>query len=72
MATPAELVALVEALEKVRATGYARVTSEGRTVEYRSMDEIDRALAGLRAQLAAAAGTPLPRRIYVWQDGKGL
>jgi len=23
-------------------------------------------------QLAAAAGTPLPRRIYVWQDGKGL
>ena len=72
MATSAELTALVDALEKVRATGYARVTYEGRSVEYRSLDEIDRALAALRARLAAAAGTPLPRRIYVWQDGKGL
>ena len=34
MATSAELIALVDALEKVRATGYARVTYEGRSVEY--------------------------------------
>jgi|APTNR8051073442_1049403.scaffolds.fasta_scaffold68592_2 hypothetical protein len=72
MASTAEIDATIAALEKVRASGYARVTHEGRTVEYRSLAEIDRALAGLRGQRAAAAGTPVVRRIYAWQDGKGL
>jgi hypothetical protein len=68
----AELTALIASLEKLRASGYARVSYEGRTVEYRGIADIDRALAGLRAQLATANGSTPVRRIYAYQDGKGL
>ena len=72
MATTAELEARIVALEKLRANGYARVTYEGHTVEYRSLTEIDSAIASLRAQLATARATPLVRQIYVQQPDKGL
>ena len=65
MATAEQIAAQIEKLEGLRANGYARVSYEGQTVEYRSLAEIDRAIAALRASLASATGTPAIRQIYV-------
>ncbi|MGZ9093020.1 MAG: phage head-tail joining protein [Rhodoplanes sp.] len=71
MATAEEITARIEQLEKLKATGFARVSYEGRTVEYRSLAEIERAIASLRDQLAAA--DPPPRRVvYAYQRRKAL
>jgi hypothetical protein len=45
MPTVIELNSRREALTAQRASGVARVSYDGRTVEYRSMAEIDRAIA---------------------------
>lgn len=62
----------IAALEGLRANGYARVGYEGHTVEYRSLVEIDRAIATLRTSLAGATGKPAIRQIYVQQPDKDL
>lgn len=53
MATLAEQIA---ALEEARASGITRVKYRDREVEYRSIEEIDRVLADLRAQPSGASG----------------
>ena len=72
MATAKQIAAQIEKLEELRANGYARVSYDGRLVEYRSLSEIDRAIAALRASLASATGKPAIRQIYVQQPGKDL
>ena len=72
MATADQIAAQIDTLEGLRANGYARVSYEGHTVEYRSLAEIDRAIATLRASLASATGKPAIRQIYVQQPDKGL
>ena len=72
MATTDQITARIEKLEGLRANGFARVSYEGHTVEYRSLAEIDRAIATLRASLASATGSPAIRQIYVQQPDKGL
>jgi hypothetical protein len=47
------------------------VSYEGHTVEYRSLAEIDRAIAVLKGQLASTTNA-LIRQIYVQQTDKGL
>lgn len=72
MATADQIAAQIDKLEGLRANGYARVSYEGHTVEYRSLAEIDRAIATLRASLATATGKPTIRQIYVQQPDKDL
>ena len=71
MATVAELKARREALSTSRASGVARVSYDGRTVDYRSLSEIDRAIEALDREIAAAEGRPLIRQVRVTTT-KGL
>ena len=54
-----------------RASGVARVTYDGRSVEYRSLAEIDAALQALDREIAAAEGRPVLRQVRVFTT-KGL
>ncbi|HPT27530.1 MAG TPA: hypothetical protein PLZ95_14015 [Bryobacteraceae bacterium] len=59
----------LEALEAALASGTLRVSFEGRSVEYRSVDEIKKALAEVKAALAAAdPATPRTRMIRVYTE----
>ncbi len=44
----------LEALEAALASGTLRVSFEGRSIEYRSVDELKKAIAEVKAALAAA------------------
>ncbi len=48
-----------------RASGVARVSYDGRTVDYRSLAEIDRAIEALDREIAAAEGRPIVRQVRV-------
>ncbi len=71
MATLSELRTRREALLASRATGVARVSYDGRTVEYRSLAEIDRAIEAIDREIAAAEGRPIVRQLRVTTT-KGL
>ena len=65
MATVAELEARLEALKAQRDSAVARVSYDGRSVEYRGTGEIARAIADLERELQAAQGTALVRQIRI-------
>ena len=65
MTTIAELRARREALSAQRASGVARVSYDGKTVEYRSLAEIDRAIEALDRDIAAAEGRKIIRQVRV-------
>ena len=69
MATAAELKTRREALLTSRASGVARVS--WKTVDYRSLAEIDRAIEALDREIAAAEGRRIVRHLRVVSD-KGL
>ena len=71
MATLAELQARREALTAARSSGVARVSYDGKTVDYRSIAEIDRAIEALDREIAAAEGRRVIRHLRVTTD-KGL
>ncbi|EPX84316.1 MULTISPECIES: phage head-tail joining protein [Rhodobacterales] len=71
MATAADLRARREALLAQRSSGVARVSYDGKTVEYRSLAEIDRAIEALEREIAAAEGRRIVRQVRV-TTGKGL
>ena len=71
MATLTDLQTRREALLAARASGVARVTYDGKTVEYRSLAEIDRAIEALEREIAAAEGRRVIRHLRVTTD-KGL
>jgi hypothetical protein len=54
-----------------RASGVARVSYDGKTVDYRSVAEIDRAIEALDREIAAAEGRKLIRHVRVTAT-KGL
>ena len=60
-----------EALTSQRASGVARVSYDGKTVDYRSVAEIDRAIEALDREIAAAEGRKLIRHVRVTTT-KGL
>jgi hypothetical protein len=72
MPTLAELETRLDELERSRMSGIARVSYEGRTVEYRGLAEIDRAIAILKGQIAALGSRKPVRQVRLYQDGKGL
>ncbi|MBQ0805145.1 MAG: hypothetical protein KBT65_09820 [Sulfitobacter sp.] len=71
MATIADLRARREALSAQRSSGVARVSYDGKTVDYRSVAEIDRAIEALDREIAAAEGRRIVRQVRI-TTSKGL
>ena len=71
MPTITELRARREALTSQRSSGVARVSYDGKTVDYRSVAEIDRAIDALDREIAAAEGRRMVRHVRVMAT-KGL
>ena len=71
MPTLTELRARREALAVQRSSGVARVSYDGKTVDYRSAAEIDRAIEALDREIAAAEGRRIVRQVRVTTT-KGL
>jgi hypothetical protein len=71
MATIAELEARLEALKAQRDSAVARVSYDGRSVEYRGAAEIARAISDLERELQALQGKAAVRQIRVYTS-KGL
>jgi hypothetical protein len=71
MATVDELNERLEALKAQRDSAVARVSYDGRSVEYRGTAEIARAIAELERELQALQGSTPVRQIRVYTS-KGL
>jgi hypothetical protein len=71
MPTITDLRARREALSAQRSSGVARVSYDGKTVDYRSVAEIDRAIEALDREIAAAEGRRIVRQVRV-TTSKGL
>lgn len=71
MATIADLKLRREALTAQRSSGVARVSYDGKTVDYRSVAEIDRAIEALDREIAVAEGRRIVRQVRVTTT-KGL
>jgi hypothetical protein len=66
MATVAELEARLEALKAQRDSAVARVSYDGRSVEYRGTAEINATIADLERELQAFQGKAPVRQIRVY------
>jgi hypothetical protein len=66
MATVADVEARLEALKAQRDSAVARVSYDGRSVEYRGTAEIARAIAELERELQALQGTTPVRQIRIY------
>ncbi len=71
MATVSELEARLEALKAQRDSAVARVSYDGRMVEYRGTSEIAQAIADLERELQALEGNTPVRQIRIYTS-KGL
>ncbi len=71
MATIADLRVRREALSTQRSSGVARVSYDGKTVDYRSVAEVDRAIEALDREIATLEGRRIVRQIRV-MTSKGL
>ena len=65
MPTPADLRSRRNALSAQRSSSVARVSYDGKTVEYLSVAEIDRAIEALDREIAAAEGRRIVRQVRV-------
>ena len=71
MRSLADMHAHRETLLAQRSSGVARVSYDGKTVEYRSLAEIDRAIEALDREIAAVEGRRIVRQVRV-TTAKGL
>ena len=71
MATIPDLRTRREALSAQRSSGVARVSYDGKTVDYRSVAEIDRAIEALDREIAALEGRRIVRQVRI-TTSKGL
>ena len=71
MTSLTDLRARRETLLAQRASGVAKVSYDGKTIDYRSVAEIDRALEGLDREIAATEGRRMVRQVRVMAT-KGL
>ena len=65
MTTIAELKTRRDALSAQRSSCVARVSYDGKTVDYRSIAEIDRAIEVLDRDIATAEGRKIIRQVRV-------
>jgi hypothetical protein len=68
VATVAELEVRLESLKAQRDSAVARVSYDGRSVEYRGTAEIARAIAELERELQTLQGMAPVRQIRVYTD----
>jgi hypothetical protein len=68
MAKVADVQARLEALKAQRDSTVARVSYDGRSVEYRGTAEIARAIAELERELQALQGKAPVRQIRIYTD----
>ena len=66
-----DLRARRDALSAQRSSGVARVSYDGKTVDYRSVAEIDRALEALDREIASVEGRRMVRQVRI-TTSKGL
>lgn len=71
MSTTSDLRTRRDALSAQRFSGVARVSYDGKTVDYRSVAEIDRAIEALDREIAAAEGRRIVRHVRI-TTSKGL
>ncbi len=71
MPTLADLRVRRENLSSQRASGVARVSYDGKTIDYRSLAEIDRAIEALDREIVMAEGRRIVRQVRV-TTAKGL
>ena len=71
MPTITDLRTRREALSAQRSSGVARVSYDGKTVDYRSVAEIDRAIETLDREIAALEGRRIVRQVRI-TTSKGL
>lgn len=64
MTTPTFTQDQLTALEKAYASGTTKLTYEGKQIEYRSLDEMERAINTIRRALDRAAGGRKSRRVH--------
>lgn len=57
--------AQLKTLRKALATGERRVSFGDKTVEYRSIEELQAAIRTVEAEIARSTGTPVKRQIRV-------
>lgn len=62
----------IDALKAAIAKAERRVTYGDKTVEYRDMSEMLRALKVIEAEVAATNGTTAPSRTILVQHGRGV
>jgi roadblock/LC7 domain-containing protein len=62
----------LEALEAALASGTLRVSFEGRSLEYRSVDELKKAIAEVKAAMAAADSARPRSRVIRAYTTKGF
>ena len=55
----------LQALKRALATGERRVSFDGKSVEYRTVDELQAAIRAVETELARSAGKPAARQIRV-------
>jgi len=65
MPTTAEMKTRREALAAQRSSGVARASYDGKTVDYRSIAEIDRAIEVLDREIATVEGRKIIRQVRV-------
>jgi hypothetical protein len=71
MATITDLRTRREVLSAQRASGVARVSYDGKMVDYRSVAEIDHAIEALDREIASAEGRRMVRQVRI-TTAKGL
>ncbi len=71
MATILDLRTRREGLSAQRSSGVARVSYDGKSVDYRSVAEIDRAIDALDREIAALEGRRIVRQVRI-TTSKGL
>jgi len=71
MPTITDLRTRREALSTQRSSGVARVSYDGKTVDYRSVAEIDRAIEALDREIATLEGRRIVRQVRI-TTSKGL
>ena len=71
MTTITNLLTRRDALAAQRSSGVARVSYDGKSVDYRSVAEIDRAIEALDREIATAEGRKLIRQVRI-TTAKGL
>jgi len=71
MTTTSDLRARREALSTQRSSGVARVSYDGKSVDYRSVAEIDRAIEALDREIATLEGRRIVRHVRI-TTSKGL